>query len=179
MMTISVFDKDFTLLYGNPNLNVQGLMKARSREIAYLEKQDHILVGHSKELEVPVMLSVLDKIRVDYLNDYYRFFTYMDNKFFNGYVLDEDCKPKSDKYQVFKKERVKFDVEEKIRAILQDNGTVLCLYAQGRITCCPQFITNTQLYIQYSIPKTEIEMRYSVEKIFGNRQTQGNKYIHV
>ncbi|ELA47984.1 hypothetical protein VCUG_00567 [Vavraia culicis subsp. floridensis] len=164
MMSISVFDKDFTLLYGNPNLDVQGLIKAKSTDIACLEKHGYIIIGHSKELEVPVMLSVLDRICVEYLSDYFRFFTYMDNKFFNGYVLDEECRPRKDKYQVFKKERVKFDVEETIRAILQDNGTVLSVYAQGKVTCYPQFDTSTQLYIQYSIPKTEIEMRHSVKK---------------
>lgn len=167
MMDINIFDKDFTLLYGNPYLNSLNLIKTKSKEIACLVKKDYIIVGHSKELEIPYMLSILDRIRIDYLKDYFKFFTYMDNKFFNGYILDEaKSKTMDENFKMLKKQKVKFDVEEKIRAILSDKGRVLSSYAQGSIICHPQFIKSTQLYIQYSIPRTEIEMRHSMKKFF-------------
>lgn len=162
MMSICIFDKKHKLLYGNNSLDIPRKMRMGSSEIACLERSDCILVGHSKVLDVPYMLSILEKVDTKCLfKDYFKFFTYMNTSFFNGYHIQRRVPVP---FSIYENKRLRFNVVERIRAIMRDDGSVLTTYAHGTVTCVPRYYLPTQLYVQYSVPKTEIEIRHAVKK---------------
>lgn len=148
-MDFNIYNKKKELIYGHS-------IESEYKTVREMRKGEFIIRGCSNYLEGPVITRMLKEIEMPQKMDLLSLLTHFRENYFAGQKLKNlENIPQKDIF---------FDVNERISAILNQNGNNIHSYCYGSVICKPRFKNEKELSVFYTFAKTEIEMHKNLRK---------------